>query len=302
MTASNIPFEFRDVRCPVCGGEDNSLAGYRGGDAHQNGAGVKTSIVRCRECSHQYPNPMPFPRSGLEHLYVGTEEYFKNHELEAQKSYSLELITSFEERLPGKGRFLDVGCGRGELMWAATKKGWTVTGIDPSQDFLDFGRKFLGVEGIRTTLSETCFKSESFDAVAMSGIIEHLYEPLEILNEINRILRPGGWLWFDAPNEDGLYMRVGNAYMRLLGRDWVVSLAPTFPPYHVQGFNAESIRRIIQLSDFDLKDFRIHGEICTQTGKSTIRKSIEFYAAKFVNQIGNYLGMGSYMVVWAQKK
>ena len=151
------------------------------------------------------------------------------------------------------------------------------------------------------TLDETKFPSDSFDAVTLCGIIEHLYEPFETLREIHRILRSDGWLFFDAPNEDGLYMQFGNLYMRLLGRDWVVTLAPTFPPYHVQGFNPQSLRKIMQRANFSIKKLDIFGVVCEQQGEKSLRKKLEFTAAKFVNRIGRAMNKGSYMSVWAQK-
>jgi 2-polyprenyl-3-methyl-5-hydroxy-6-metoxy-1,4-benzoquinol methylase len=135
----------------------------------------------------------------------------------------------------------------------------------------------------------------------MGGVIEHLYDPVATLREIFKILRPNGWFYFDAPNEDGLYMLAGNAYMKALGRDWVVTLAPTFSPYHVQGFNPTSLRKILEISKFRIREFRMFGEISAQTGKMTLRKSSEYAAARLVNWVGNKIGRGMYMDVWAQK-
>ena len=297
----NDYFDFREINCPVCASAGGKLLGYRGGAAHQNNQGVKTSITRCNYCSHQYPNPMPFPKVDLGVLYSDADEYFQNHELEEKKNNALGIMRDFETRLGKKGKILDVGCGRGELVWAAKESGWDAEGIDPSSEFVSFGNKHLGVNTRAGTLDETKFPSDSFDAVTLCGIIEHLYEPFETLREIHRILRSDGWLFFDAPNEDGLYMQFGNLYMRLLGRDWVVTLAPTFPPYHVQGFNPQSLRKIMQRANFSIKKLDIFGVVCEQQGEKSLRKKLEFTAAKFVNRIGRAMNKGSYMSVWAQK-
>ncbi len=96
-------------------------------------------------------------------------------------------MKSFEKRLGRKGDFLDIGCGRGELIWAARESQWNYQGIDPSEEFIDFGREHLGIEGKVGTLDNVEFAEESFDAIAMGGIIEHLYEPREVLKK-------GPWL------------------------------------------------------------------------------------------------------------
>lgn len=302
MSDSEGLFEFRQINCPVCDSGRSKKVGYRGGEAHHSRQGVKTTIVRCVDCTHQYPNPMPFPTVNLDEIYVDAAEYFVNHDLEEKKRNCLGLIEKFEKRLGRKGDFLDVGCGRGELIWAAKESGWNFQGIDPSKDFVEFGRQYLGVEAQIGTLEEVNFPAESFDAVALGGIIEHLYNPAEILGQVQRLLRPNGWLYFDAPNEDGLYMQIGNAYMRLRGKDWVVVLAPTFSPFHVQGFNPNSIQKLVDGADFVIRDFRIFGEISPQTGNRTFRKVLEYRIGKCLNWVGNLFGKGMYMEVWAQKR
>ena len=300
MTQESL-FEFKKICCPSCGEDAPKFLGWRGGEAHQSGAGEKTAIVRCKKCSHQYPNPMPFPKSNLDEIYVDADEYFRGHNVEQKKQSGLELMQSFEQKLGKKGRFLDVGCGAGELLWAADKAGWKTEGIDPSADFIEIGRQRLGVNGRVMTLEEADYPDNHFDAVVMGGIIEHLYDPLGTLREVWRVLRPGGWLFFDAPNEDGLYMRAGNLYMRLRGRDWVVVMAPTFSPFHVQGFNPRSLRVILERANFKIRSLEIVGGVCEQQGESSLRKKIEFAGAKLINMIGRKLKMGSYMGVWAQK-
>lgn len=295
-------FEFREVPCPVCSGDRSSLIGYRGGEAHHSGQGVKTMIVRCLDCTHQYPNPMPFPRISLDELYADADEYFERHDVEVKKEQGLSLMDNFETRLGRKGDFLDVGSGRGETLWAAKESGWNYDGIDPSRDFVEFGRKNLGVEARVGTLADMGYPDNSFDAIAMTGIIEHLYDPAAMLAEIHRILRPDGWLFLDAPNEDGLYMTIGNAYMKMRRKDWVVVLAPTFSPYHVQGFNPASLNKLLDNLKFSIDDFRIFGQISPQTGDPTLRKAVEFTAGKFVNWVGNSIGKGMYMEAWAQKR
>lgn len=302
MNTLKEKFEFREIDCPVCGGGDFRLVGFRGGEAHHSYQGVKTSIVRCSACTHQYPNPMPFPTVSLGELYANADEYFERHDVDEKKKQGKKLIADFEAKLGRKGDLLDVGCGRGENIWAAKEAGWRYRGIDPSEDFVQFGRINLGVEADVGTLAEMNFEDESFDAIVMSGIIEHLYEPAAVLDEIHRILRPDGWLYFDAPNEDGLYMTVGNAYMKMRRKDWVVVLAPTFSPFHVQGFNPSSLHKILERTGFAVRDFRIFGKISPQTGDATIRKSLEYNVGRAVNAIGNVMGKGMYMEVWAQKR
>ena len=96
-------------------------------------------------------------------------------------------------------------------------------------------------------------------------------------------------------------MKVGNLYMKLRGKDWVVVMAPTFAPYHVQGFNSSSVQTILNRAGFSLQDLKVIGEVCGQQGDGTLRKTIEFGVARAINTFGRLLGQGLYMSIWVQK-
>ncbi|MCM3871778.1 MAG: class I SAM-dependent methyltransferase [Pyrinomonadaceae bacterium] len=294
-------FDNREMACAVCGSESRTHLGWRGGAAHHDRRGIPTAIVRCNECTHLYPHPMPFPAGSLSNLYDDPDNYFSEHDVEHKKRVGGELMGAFERKLGHRGRFLDVGCGRGELLWAAREAGWEVEGVDPSSAHLEWGRLNLGIEGRLATVEEANFPEDHFDAITMGGVIEHLYDPHSVLREVWRVLKPGGFFYFDAPNEDSLYMRIGNLYLRVQRRDWVVNLAPTFPPYHVQGFNPVSLRRLLERVGFELEELGVCGEISPLTGKTSLRKRLEYRAGQFINWVGNRRGEGIYMVVWTRK-
>ncbi|HYG10066.1 MAG TPA: class I SAM-dependent methyltransferase [Pyrinomonadaceae bacterium] len=294
-------FDFRPTACGACGGERARLLGWRGGDAHHGGAGVRTRIVRCLDCSHIYPNPMPFPARSLDDLYTDTDDYFQGHDVDAKKQSALDKMAYFEKTLGRRGRYLDVACGRGESLWAARESGWEYEGVDASSAYLEWAEANLGVRGRLGTLDEIKFPDNHFDAITMNAIIEHLYDPYATMSEVFRILKPGGLLWFDAPNEDGLYQRMGNLYMRAQRRDWVVTLAPTFPPYHVQGFNPRSLKRLLARVNFQIEQFTMGGAIWPPQGVMTWRKQAEYRAAKLIDWVGRHTGAAIYMDVIARK-
>lgn len=300
--AKDSAFEFQDIACCVCGSDCPRVMGWRGGSSHHSQSGVRTKIVRCRKCSHIYPNPMPFPAKGLDDIYIDPDNFFIHHDLEEKKRMGGEILRQAEKTLGHRGRHLDVGCGRGEMLWAAREAGWEYEGVDSSSAYLEWGRRNLGVEGRLGTLEEAHFPDEHFDLITMGGLIEHLYEPYRTLCEVHRILKPGGVFWFDAPNEDALYTRFGNLYMRVLGRDWVVNLAPTFSPFHVQGFNLRSVRQLVARVGFEIEQLDVGGNICPLTGmRASLRKRIEFRAAQLINWVGTHCGAAIYMNIWTKK-
>jgi SAM-dependent methyltransferase len=244
---------------------------------------------------------MPFPTLGLDNLYKDPENYFDGHDTESKKKAGLKLLREFEQVLGKRGRYLDVGCGCGEWLWAAQTAGWDYEGVDPSSMYIDLARRKLGVRGRAVTLEQAGFEDNSFDAISLSSLLEHLYDPYATLLEVSRVLRPGGLLWFDAPNEDGLYMRAGNLYMKLKRRDWVVTLAPTFAPFHVQGFNPVSVRRLLDRVGLEIQELEVYGGMWPFSGQQSLTKRIGYQTARLVNWVGNHTGMGSYMNVRARK-
>ncbi len=113
--------------------------------------------------------------------------------------YSLKL------RLPwtGEGRLLDVGCGSGMFLLYMRALGWQVVGVDIDAQAVEACRQ-VGLTAYAGTLEEQRFPEASFDAITMSHVIEHISDPLRLLQECYRILKPGGYLGIVTPNWESL--------------------------------------------------------------------------------------------------
>ena len=286
--------------CPICEVKPTRLLGRRGGAAHREGLGVECDVWRCDHCGLIFPNPMPIPARGLEQHYgVEPGDYFEHHDVEQKDSGAANLILQAEALIGSKGRLLDVGAGRGETLRAARLAGWEATGIEPSTVFADYAAAHSGLEVLRKPLEECGFADSSIDAVILSAVLEHLYNPDEVLREIARILRPGGALFIDVPNESGLYFRVGNLYQRLRGRDWVVNLAPTFPPFHVFGFTPKSLQALLSKHKFEVRTWSVYPGTSLVPPRGGLAGSLEQYASKLVTALSKIGNLGTYIETWA---
>jgi SAM-dependent methyltransferase len=244
-----------------------------------------------------FPNPMPVPLDISQH-YDEPDEYFIHHDTKQKTLYAVGILKCAES-IFRKGRVLDIGAGRGETLRAARDLSWDAIGIEPSIKFADRAREYSGAEVYESL--QDCFPSESFDFVVLAGVIEHLYDPNETIREISRILKPGGVLFVDAPNESGLYFQLGNLYQKLRGRDWVVNLAPTFSPFHVLGFSPSSLRKLLSKHDLRIVRFRVYG------GQSYVPSDgllgfVEQQFARVVSALSNQGSVGTYMEAWAVKE
>lgn len=285
--------------CPICDLEPTKFVGRRGGSAHRANLGVECAIWRCGTCGLVFPNPMPVPTRGVnQHYALDADDYFQHHDIEEKERQTHDMLARAEQLTGGKGRLLDVGAGRGETLRVATQQGWSAIGIEPSASFAEYAARHSGAKIRRETLEECAFDDNSFDVVILSGVLEHLYNPDETMREIARILRPGGALYLDVPNEAGLYFRVGNLYQRMRGRDWSVNLAPTFEPFHVFGFNARALRKLLAKHGFTINYWLVYGGRSLLPRRSGLVGYFEQQASRVFTALSNWGGLGTYIETW----
>ncbi|MES1173869.1 MAG: bifunctional glycosyltransferase/class I SAM-dependent methyltransferase [Myxococcales bacterium] len=113
------------------------------------------------------------------------------------KRSSLSSHTQLLELVgPPPARVLDVGCGQGELGYLLKQKGHHVTGVDwaPPKFQLDsFTQADIGA-GLPKSISDT------FDVVILADVLEHMPEPLKLLDDVRQRLNPGGSVLVSLPN------------------------------------------------------------------------------------------------------
>jgi 2-polyprenyl-3-methyl-5-hydroxy-6-metoxy-1,4-benzoquinol methylase len=107
--------------------------------------------------------------------------------------------------LAPEARVLDVGCGDGALSGLIRQElGQSVTGVDANPLAIDLARDAFARRGLDgqfkcITGYDTGEPENRFDAAVCSDVIEHVLEPLTMLTEIYRVLRPGGHLVITTP-------------------------------------------------------------------------------------------------------
>jgi 2-polyprenyl-3-methyl-5-hydroxy-6-metoxy-1,4-benzoquinol methylase len=137
-------------------------------------------------------------------------------------------------------RVIDVGCGSGVLLARMKRLGWEVEGTD-----VDAGAvKATQARGIRCTqgdLSALNFPADHFDAVHSSHMLEHVSDPLALLRECHRILKPNGRFVCLTPNVTSW----GHHYF---GPSWLC----LDPPRHLHLFTPVAIRKAAEQAGFSI--------------------------------------------------
>lgn len=111
-------------------------------------------------------------------------------------------------RGPANGRLLDVGCGNGRFLAMMRSLGWEVAGVEPDGKAAQVAQERFGLTVHEGTLEEAGFPDDTFDAVTMNHVIEHLWDPVATLRECRRVLKPRGRLVVVTPNIEALGYRL----------------------------------------------------------------------------------------------
>lgn len=101
-------------------------------------------------------------------------------------------------------RVLDIGCGDGVLTWKLHQAGAQAYGADFSDIAIQYARQQHAyhksdAEFYVASCYDLPFPDGYFDAVISSEVIEHVQEPQKLLNEANRVLKPGGIALISTP-------------------------------------------------------------------------------------------------------
>jgi len=146
---------------------------------------------------------------------------------------------------PGE-KVLDVGCGRGLDLLRLSGRGAMLFGFDGSQVMIGLSAGNFKARGVAPRLAcgsaeRLPFADASFDKVVCKGAIDHFYDPRLALEEMVRVVKPGGRVVVSVANFDSLGFRLGKAFDRI--RRWFPGWPPVRPRYyekprdHVYEFN-----------------------------------------------------------------
>lgn len=197
--------------CPLCGVDDAAHVTTEGG----------LDVACCVRCGLAYLRPRPTAEE-LSAFYDGT--YYAStaagtigYADYGRHEAGLRLVgrerLDLMHRYLAPGRVLDVGCAYGYFLDIARAGGWEALGVELAHEAAQAAQTAFDLDVRAGTLHDAAFSDAAFDAVTLWDSLEHTLEPVEILAEVRRILRPGGCCFMTVPD-------AGTWIARLLGRHW----------------------------------------------------------------------------------
>ena len=289
--------------CPSCNGKKTKFLGMRGGKFQREGLGIESKIVQCLNCSLVYPNPFPEPKS-LESLYGDTNDYFSKKESWEARSKTYEnLVKAFIHRIDSKTHkveLLDIGAGRGEFCQAARSfPNINCTGIEVSAGSIKYAQE-KGIELYRKSLKDLLDEGKAYDGICLNAVLAHVHEPGIFFAEISQLLKKGGYIYIDTPNEPNLLTIIGNSLNKLMGKKSIFNLNPTWQPYAVYGFNRKALTMLCKKNNIEIDGFVIHGDVAIPFAGGLIDKAKALIGI-VIQRAANILSMGTNMYVWGKK-
>lgn len=168
---------------------------------------------------------------------------------------------------------LEIGSSYGFFLEAARSDGWQPTGIELDAAAATYGRQKMGLKIHSGTLESELTRLEPpYDAIVMFHVIEHVREPILLLQHCRKLLRTGGVLILKTPNIASWIARKTGAYWVWLS-----------PPAHVHLFSPETLGLALRSCGFLMED--IHSqkgdasnnlfELARATGKYLVSRGKE---------------------------
>jgi 2-polyprenyl-3-methyl-5-hydroxy-6-metoxy-1,4-benzoquinol methylase len=194
------------ARCPACAGvldtplldSPDRLHGIPGtfsvACCMACGLGVTLPLVSSEELAAFYPKTYgayELP-SGSLRLLSGAIQRLQSRQ--ALRTPPLELLAQLSA-----GRLLDIGCGRGDLGSWLIRRGWSVTGVEPSPEACVVARG-RGLDARAGVVADVELEPGAYDVAVFRQSLEHVTDPLADLRRVLGALREGGVAIVSVPN------------------------------------------------------------------------------------------------------
>ncbi|MGB3512311.1 MAG: class I SAM-dependent methyltransferase [Microcoleaceae cyanobacterium] len=232
------------VKCNLCG-SDNYTTLYKSGEAQIN------QIVKCNCCGLMYSNPRQQledcesienydPEWILNHLHLpDLQQRIEKERLQVKDYENTKSILN--QLYPNRGQVIEVGSGFGYLLKFFQEDGWETIGVEPNVALCRYAESENHIDTVPTILEKANISSSSANLILMMHVIEHVPEPLATLQEVYRILKPGGTFVLETPCYDTFLFKLLGKRERSLSCDG-----------HIYFFTTETLTKMVNQVGFNV--------------------------------------------------
>ncbi len=208
----------KEMQCPLCKGS----GAYKESTTQE---GVTYDGYVCARCTVLWWEPFKNPGAKW---YQEDERYAdrNKHSFLVPNKKHIDVLDWYTEE---PGRVLDVGCGVGNFLGEAKRRGWEVWGIDFDSDAIKTAQDTFALEHVYVSdvasFAET-YTGPRFDLITFFDVFEHLDDHHVFMSSVKTLLRPGGTLAFSVP----------------YAKAWRFLVPADLPPRHLTRSNETSLK------------------------------------------------------------
>jgi SAM-dependent methyltransferase len=223
--------------CPICA-FDGPTVRLRAPDRFHMRTHVY-QLLECRRCSFVWLENMP----ALEEMPY---HYGTDYHRAVTASGEIKLLKRWRptrDRVLKMGRggsLLDVGCSSGGFLRTLQDGPWKLHGLEISPDEAQRAMASSGAEVFVGTVLDAPFAPQSFDVITAFHFLEHAHKLKEVVARMREWLKPGGIIYIQVPNIQGLEAQIFKSYWYGLEL-----------PRHLSHFSPASLRDLFLSSGFE---------------------------------------------------
>jgi 2-polyprenyl-3-methyl-5-hydroxy-6-metoxy-1,4-benzoquinol methylase len=283
-----------DVSCDLCGANNPEPLFMKNTFRH----------VRCRRCNMVYVTPRPRDTIRQQENYYehvgslsGGCQEMANKDYRGSRKKKLIAEAGTYRSYYKTGYILDIGCGFGGFLRAASGKGWShPLGIEIAPQAAVYAQRFFPVK--TAELEEDTYEKNLFDVVRLHNVIEHLPSPRKLVEVVYHILRPGGLFVISTVNFDSFSVTVCGSSWHYFGGDC-----------HINLFTPETLKFLLRGSGFRIIRLETKGiHLTPKNHGHRLSTTIERMSARGIKIAEGALGIfirytsrGHHLISWAEK-
>ena len=240
------------TRCAICHIEGNATELFPANfdesafnattfSARRQPDAVHYRIVKCNVCGLVRSDPIVDTQT-LARLYQRSSFTYEGEVPDLQYTYG-RYLARLEKFGLNKGALLEIGGGNGFFLEVALQQGFaTVCGVEPSSQAIAQANPVIRPFMICDIMRPGLFESDTFDAICIFQVFDHLVDPGAMLDECYRILKSGGMLLAFNHNVEATSARL------------LAEKSPIIDIEHVYLYSLQTMSQIAQQSQFQVRE------------------------------------------------
>lgn len=201
-------------------------------------------VMECNDCSLRFTQDIPcetaiqqYYQSANYISHSNTKKGIVNRLYHFARFFTMLSKEALVKNATKKqvGMLLDVGCGTGVFVHSMVKAGWNVVGIEPDKDARALALKKYNCD-IYSAEELFILPEATYDAITLWHVLEHVHGLDAYIDQLKKLLAPGGKLIIAVPNYTSNDAAVYKEY-------W----ASYDVPRHLYHFSPASMRKLMEL-------------------------------------------------------